>query len=313
MSLAVVNTHDDNCDRTHVTGCNDNGQDTLRQLQTALHSLSPQVRKAARYTIDNPGEIGVLSMRQLADAADVQPNTMVRMARSIGFDNYEAFRKPFRSAAAQAAPSFTDRARWLQSINARGRHGELLTQLAAAALGNIEELYESLDADELKNAADAILAAKHISVLGVGTAKSLAENFCYVAAMIGSQATTIPAPGRIALDDIANLTKGDVLVAMTFSPYRSEIVEATQLAIAQDVTVIAISDSRTSPICITADHAFAVPTGTPQYYSSIVAAAALLETLLAFMAADTTIDAAQAIDAFHQRRRSAGIYTPDSP
>ncbi len=281
----------------------------LDRLTEALDDLSPQVRVAARYAIDNPAEIAVTSMRQLAEAAGVQPNTMVRMARSVGFDGYDDFREPFRAAASRAAPSFPDRARWLQSLNAGGRHGELLAHMAAAALRNVEELYEGLDSARLKEAADLILAAGRVNVLGMGTAQFLAENFCYVAAMIGADAHAIPGAGRLPVDDIGELGEGDVLVAMTFAPYRTEIVEATTFAAERGVSLIAISDSRAAPICTGADHVFAVPTATPQYFLSVVAAAALLETILAFMAADTTVDAAAALEGFHQRRRQIGIYT----
>ncbi len=281
----------------------------LDRLAQRLEGFSPQVRVAASYVIDHPSQIAVTSMRRLAEAAGVQPNTMVRMARSVGFGGYEQFREPFRAAAAKAAPSFPDRARWLQSINGGGRHGELLARMAAACLGNVEALYQSLDAHELKAAADLILAARRTYVLGVGTAQSLAENFCYVASMIGVPASAIPGRARLAIDDIGEMSAGDVLVSVTFAPYRTETVEATRLAAARSASVIAISDSRAAPICTDARHVFAVGVDTPQYFVSVTAAAALLETLLAFMAADTSVDAAAALAEFHLRRHEAGVYT----
>jgi DNA-binding MurR/RpiR family transcriptional regulator len=104
------------------------------------------------------------------------------------------------------------------------------------------------------------------------------------------------------------MAPGDALVAMTFSPYRVEIVEATRMAADRGVTVVAVTDSRSSPIARLADHAFVVPTETPQYFSSVIGAVALLEALLAFMAAETPADAAAAIEEFHDRRRAAGVY-----
>ena len=281
----------------------------LDRLSDAYDDLSPQMRLAARYVIDNPAEIAVTSMRQLAESADVKPNTLVRMAQALGFDGYDEFREPFREAASRTSPSFPDRARWLRSISQGGRHGELLTHMAGAALRNVEALFHNLDADDLKAAADCILAASRTNVLGVGTARPLADNFCYVASMAMDNVVAIPANGRLAIDDVGRMNAGDVLVAMTFSPYRSEIVEAVRLAAARDVTIIAMSDSLTAPIAGPAAHVFAVPTDTPQFFSSVIAAGALLETMLAFMAADTSVDAANAIETFHDRRRTAGIYT----
>ena len=56
----------------------------LGRLTTELGSLTPEVRKAARYVLENPNEVGVSSMREIASAANVKPNTLVRMARHAG-------------------------------------------------------------------------------------------------------------------------------------------------------------------------------------------------------------------------------------
>ena len=280
----------------------------LLSLTNALDELSPQVRRAATYVLDHPGEVAVTSMRGMAEAAEVKPNTLVRMARAVGFEGYEDFRAPFRQQAADGTPSFPDRARFLRSINEGGRHGTLLADMAAAALGNVESLFAEIQTSELKGAADLIDGARRTFVLGVGTAKPLAENFAYVASMAVDNVTSIPTIG-LAIDDVARMSTRDVLVAMTFSPYRTEIVEAVRIATQRGVPVISVSDSWAAPIAASADHAFVVPTDSPLPFSSCTAAAALLEALLSFVMADSPADVVGAIDAFHANRRTAGVYT----
>ena len=282
--------------------------DVIGRLTDALGDLSPQVRQAAVYVLDNPGEIAVTSMRGIAEAAEVKPNTLVRMARAVGFDGYEDFREPFRQQAADGSPSFPDRARFLQSINEGGRHGSLLADMAAASLGNVEALFAETDADELRAAADLVAGARRTNVLGVGTARPLAENFAYVASMAIDSVAAIPTIG-LAIDDVARMGPDDVLLAMTFSPYRSEIVDAVGVAVEQGIPVIAVTDSWAAPIAGPAVHTFVVPNDSPLPFSSNVAAVALLESLLAFVVADAATDVVGAIDTFHQTRRDAGIYT----
>lgn len=284
----------------------------LQRLSEALGTMSPQLRRAATYVLDNPSEVAVTSLRAMAEAAEVKPNTMVRMARAAGFDGYDDFREPFRSLVADTQLSFPDRARFLQSINEGGRHGALLSNMAAAALGNVEQLFTAMDPSDLKAAADLLGAARQVNVLGVGTAQPLAENFAYVAAMSADtnawRVAAIPVLG-LAIDDVARMGPPDVLMAMTFSPYRSEIVDAVDLATERNVPIITVTDSWASPIVAPATHAFVVPNESPLPFSSNVATVALLEVLLAFMVADADTDVASAIDTFHANRRSAGIYT----
>jgi DNA-binding MurR/RpiR family transcriptional regulator len=280
----------------------------LDAMAQAFDELTPQLQVAARHLLDNPSDIAVSSMRQVADDADVQPNTLVRLARTLGFDGYDELRRHFRDELTRTGSSFPSKARWLQALAAGGRHGALLSQMAGASMATVEQVFADVDADELRTVADAILAARRTSVLGVGTGQPLAKNFCYVGGMIAPNLVAIPTNGGLPIDDVARMAPGDVLVAMTFSPYRVEIVEATRIAEERGVTIVAVTDSRTSPIARPADHAFVVPTETPQYFSSVIGAVALLETLLAFMAAETLADAATAIEDFHDRRRAAGVY-----
>lgn len=283
--------------------------DILAAMSVELGDLSPQVRQAAVYLLDNPGEIAVTSMRGIADAAGVKPNTLVRLARAIGFDGYEELRSPFRQYAAEGTLSFPDRARFLQTISQGGSHNSLLADMAGAAFANVESLFATVDADELKVAADLIDRARRANVLGVGTARTLAENFAYVASMAVDNVAAIPVIG-LAIDDVARMSPSDVLVAMTFSPYRAEIVEAVRLAVDRSVPVIAVTDSHASPLIPLATHAFVVPNDSPLPFSSNVAATALLETLLAFIVGESGDDVATSIAAFHANRRAAGIYLP---
>ena len=284
----------------------------LGALAATLEELSPRSSRAAAYVLDNPGEIAVNSMRTLADAAGVKPNTLVRMAHAVGFDGYEDFREPFRQYPAEGTLSFPDRARFLQTISQGGSHWSLVADMAGAAMSNVEALFAAVDADDLDAAAELIDGARRANILGVGTAKTLADNFAYVASMaVGpdrqERVVAIPSVG-LAIDDVARMTSDDVLVAMTFSPYRTEIVEAVKLAERRGVPIIAVTDSHGSPLVPVATHTFVVPNDSPLPFSSNIAATALLETLLAFVVAESPDDVATAIDTFHSNRRAAGIY-----
>lgn len=87
----------------------------LRRLSDGWERLTPETRKAARYVLEPPHEVGVSTVREIAEAANVKPNMFVRMARLARFEGYEHFREPFREAARQGHANFPDRARWLQS------------------------------------------------------------------------------------------------------------------------------------------------------------------------------------------------------
>lgn len=282
--------------------------DVLVALSNELEQLTPEVRKAAAYVLENPNDVSVSSIREIADAADVKPNTLMRMARSLGFDGYEHFREPFREEIRRGVTNFPDRARWLQSLGQSGKLGGLYKGMVNAAIQNIEDTFASIDTADLKAAASAIIKSRQTFTLGVGVNSSNAQNFTYLASTGMVQFYSIPRNGSSPIDDIAWADKRDVLIAITCKPYRTEVVEAVQIAREQGVQIIGISDSAASPIIAGSDHGFVVSSDTPQFFPSSVSTIALLETLLSFVIAMATPKIVERVETFHDRRHQLGLY-----
>lgn len=284
-------------------------QTVLDRLAGEWDSLTPEAQKAARYVLENPADVGVSTVREIAEAANVKPNTFVRMARQVGFEGYEDFRAPFREAIRQGGVSFPDRARWLQGISRSGELGGLYADMIGSAVRNIEETFAAISAETLTAAAEAIWNSRQVFTLGVGVNNANARNFTYLASTGMTQFHAIPRPGSTAVDDLAWADGRDVLIAMTCKPYRTEVIEAVHIAREQGVTVIGISDSPASPIIRAAQHGFTVAVDTPQFFPSSVSTIALLETLLSFVISVASDEIVERVEKFHHRRHQLGIYT----
>lgn len=283
----------------------------LERLAGELGELTPEARKAATYVLENPRDVGVSTVREIAEAANVKPNTVVRMARQVGFDGYEDFRAPFREAIRRGAADFPERARWLQDIRKSGDLGGLYADMVQGALRNVEETFAGITADDLKAAAEVIWASDNIFTLGVGVNNSSARNFTYLASTGMVRFHAIPRAGSNAIDDLAWADSGDVLIAITCKPYRAEVVDAVERARAQGMRIVAISDSPASPIIRAADHGFVISCDTPQFFPSSVSTIALLETLLSFVIAVASDEVVERVETFHKRRHELGLYHRD--
>ena len=281
----------------------------LSRLSDEFGDLTPEAQKAAKYVLENPADVGVSTVREIAEAAQVKPNTFVRMARQVGFDGYDDFREPFRTAIRQGQVTFPDRARYLQDIGKSGHLGELYADMIQSALRNIEETFAGIPTDALTAAAKDIWTCGNVFVLGVGVNNANARNFTYLASTGMVQFHAIPRAGSVATDDLAWSDQRDVLIAITCSPYRREVVEAVEVAREQGVKIIGITDSRASPLYRAADHGFVVAADTPQFLPSSVSTIALLETLLSFVIAQSSDEIVERVDAFHARRHRIGLYS----
>lgn len=282
--------------------------DVLEDLSLRMETMSPQVRKAAAFVLDTPDAVGLASVRELADAAGVKPNTLVRMARAAGFGGFEDFREPFREELRSKANTFPDKAQWLQDLSAGGSLGNLFTDIAGSAVENVERMFSSTSAEEMRVIADLVVRSRRTYVIGVGANYALAHNFAYLVGMAVEHVMAVPNEGNVPMDTIVRAGSEDVVVAMTFEPYRSEVVDATAAARAQGARVVAITDSHGSPIAVGADHVVIAPSSTPQFFPSTLAASAALETLASFIVADADPTVVAAIDRFHRRRYELGVY-----
>ena len=196
----------------------------------------------------------------------------------------------------------------MQDISRSGDLGGLYADLLNAAIRNIEDTFADISAEQLKAAAETIWNSRRVYVLGVGVNNANVQNFTYLASTGMTQFFAIPKPGSVAADDLAWADERDVLIAITCRPYRTEVIEAVEIAREQGLKVVSISDSPASPIIRVAQHGFVVAADTPQFFPSSVSTIALLETLLSFVIAVSSDKIVDRVEKFHKRRHQLGIY-----
>jgi DNA-binding MurR/RpiR family transcriptional regulator len=286
-------------------------EDVLQRLQEHLGNVTRQQRIAAQFILDHPHDVGVSSLRQFAAAADVTPNTLVRLAQSIGFRGFEALQQPFKDAARRGPISPLDREEWLEALGQADSAGHLLKAAAGTALGNLETLFAGVDAQQLDQLAMLVLKARATYVLGVGTLAPAAKMFTALARMTLDTVHAIPADGSLPLDDLAGADARDLLLGMTFSPYRREVVDAVMEAKRRGVTIAVLTDSWRSPAATHADMVFTIPVASPHVFASVVGIAAFLELLFAFVLKAGKEPAAERVHLFHKQRFEMGIYWTD--
>ncbi|MEM6942910.1 MAG: MurR/RpiR family transcriptional regulator, partial [Pseudomonadota bacterium] len=250
-------------------------------------------------------------VRGLAESAGVKPNTLVRLANFFELSGFDAFRDIFREGLLREEETYQDRARWLQSVSRKGQLGQLFAESADNAMTNLERFFTETDPARIELATDAILQSRRTFVLGVGMNYPVAHNFAYLAGMAMDGVTALPHGGTLPVDGLARADERDVLIAMTFRPYRREVLEAVGTAAARGTQILSISDSPAAPIMDVAEHRFVIGTDTPQFFHSTVALAAFFEVLLGFLVARAGPRAVASIESFHDRRQALGIYVDE--
>lgn len=271
----------------------------------AVEALSPELLRAARWVEQHPRDVALQSMRECARRAHLRPASFTRLAQALGFDGFDAIRARCQDTLAPAA-GYAARAQALQATARRSADWlEALNETQHANTASISGLNQRA---QFEKAADAMLRASQVHFLGLRASHSLAFHLNYTYGLIASNGALVQGLGGTLSDQLGQMGRGDVMVAVSLSPYTRQTVEAVEQARAQGVKVIALTDSRLSPIARAADAVLLFRAASPSYFQSMVGALALAEALVAAVAVRGGRKVLDRLAAMQRRLDEQGAY-----
>ncbi len=285
-----------------------NPVDLAAQLHALARTGTPQVRALAAWLADRPEELAFHSVRSLAVQADTNANTVIRLARALGFSSFE----PCRHAAQQALR--TPRLNYAARVGALSQRQPeaLIDELRKAAQAGVDALFSPASMQALTDCVPALREARRVHCIAVRMCFGLASYFTYVGALAHSNIAPTPAQPGLIMDSLSDCGPDDVVIAISFAHYSVEVVRGVETARAQGARVIAITDSHSSPIAQDAMAVLRPPMLGPHVMPSLAGAFQMMETLLALMAAQDG-DAPGRVQQFEERLLRLGAYVPGSP
>lgn len=275
------------------------------QLSQAYPKLSPQLQRAAAVILDNPGAVAVDSMRSIATKAGVSPPTMLRLAQKMGYENYERFRHVFKKGVARG---YGDRADDLRRATDREGIPGLVDATVAAGIANMDRFHDPVFASDIARAADLVIAADRRFVLASGASFGQGVSFQYVCRMALPDISLVNGFGIRAIDDIASVRPGDVVIAISTGPYSSRTMEAAVFARQRGAKIVAVTDQRASPVAKLAAASIIIKTAGPHYFPSMISLNATLEILSAAITVKMGAEAVTNISEFERDMRANDYY-----
>ncbi|MBZ9706290.1 MurR/RpiR family transcriptional regulator [Mesorhizobium sp. B2-1-8] len=254
------------------------------RIVAEFDGMSAQLQTAARYMLDHPSDVALLSMREQARQAGVQPATMTRLAQHLGFEGYDVVRDSYAAAVRSGYPGFAGKAgvqlRSQKLKGDRAQAAEMLDSLAAqfAQLARPDRL------DRIVAAARRLSAARRIYCLGLRSSHPVAWHIHYVLSLVGEKSVLLDGVAGTGADAIGRATNDDVLLVASVLPYTRQTVEVAEYAAGRGVCVVAITDSEVAPLAQIAAEVILVPTQTPSFLHTMAPAFAVAEILAAVVA-----------------------------
>ena len=265
--------------------------EALRAAITERHgSLSNRLRQIANYALDHPTDMAIETIAVIAKRAEVQPSALIRFAKSFDYTGFSQMQRAFQTRIAERSASYKERVRAVQDAEIKDELGlehSLLKRLCATNTISLTQLSESNIHARLAVAVDLLEAAGTIYVVGHRRSFPVAAYIAYSLSHAECRTVLLDGLGGMLNEQARCMSDGDALIAISFSHYAHETADIVSNASRQGVPVIAISDSRLSPIMPSARVYLEVLDAEVLSFRSLTASMCIAQTLaisLAFRA-----------------------------
>jgi DNA-binding MurR/RpiR family transcriptional regulator len=289
-----------------------NADALLARIDDAYTTLSPQLRRAARYVRAHLTEIALYPLRAMAARAEVSPASMSRLTARLGFASYEALQDSVRGLVVSGADRYAKSAHELAAFRGSSGFARLVRQHVELLQSNVQRAFDDASAGTLEAIVEKLARARHLYILGLRSNYSAAFYFHYVLRAFRDNAVLVEDRMGMLIDEIGAIGQEDVLLAISYEPYAAETAKAVAYAAAAGAKVIALTDTPYSPIARDATHTLLIPTGATSYYQSMIPTLAILEALVSMLIVRAGPAAVKRIRAEFKRRERFGIYWQDA-
>lgn len=221
----------------------------IKEIENTFDDMTDSHKKVATYVIHNAEESAFLTLEEMAEKIGVSTTTVIRFARSLGFNGYTAFLEHVQKYI-RAKVGLPERLHvTVDNID----HDDLLLQTFNQDIANIQATLQTLSSEKLTATIDMIMSAKTIYVIGLRSSFCLAHYFATALGQIRENVRLIEAVGATYPEEIISVKENDLCIAFSFPRNARVTLEVTRWMKSEGVKVIAVTNSVLSPMSEIAD------------------------------------------------------------
>lgn len=262
--------------------------ESLRAEVTARYeTLSKRLRQIANFAWDHPTDMAMETIAVIAKRADVQPSALIRFAKTFGYPGFSAMQRTFQAHVAERSASYKERIRIVApDRKSRGSKlvASLLDQYCETNSIALEQLRASIDVRDLEAAHKLLKKAEHVYVMAQRRSFPVAVYLAYTLNHADCRAHLLDGTGGMLHEQLQSLSRKDVVMVVSFSPYSQESKEVACIAQKREVPVISITDGSFSPLVKTSTVCFEVQDAEVHSFRSLTASMCLAQTLATSLA-----------------------------
>lgn len=270
--------------------------------------LSPELQRAAEFSLQNANQLVVQSMRAFAAEAGVKPATLLRLAQRLGYNGWRELKSAFIDDLGLGNDTYVSKA---EKLIAKGTQPALYEEVFLAHQANLA-FTQAENQHAMQQAVTLLDEAKQVYICGFRASFPIAWSLFYVYRLFNCQVSLIDGLASNIEVFTREINAEDCLLLTSFSPYSRESLDVLNAARQAGARIIAITDSPVSPLAQAADCTLLFSLSSPSFFPSIVSGMGVAECLLAMLVARHGREAVNKIESAERYLQRSGAYVmPD--
>lgn len=278
--------------------------DALQLIEQQLSSGSKAQKKIGNYLLANYTAAAGMTAARLAEAVGTSESTVVRYAAELGYRGY-----PELQAALKESLRGTLTSLQRMELSRASSGGEAFARSMRADMENIKRTLAETDAQIFDGIAERLVNARRVYIVGTRSTAALAMFLdFYLAQLLDNVQLLQTATGGDFFDQLLSVDERDAVIGISFPRYSRRTVNALDFSHKRNAYVCAVTDSPRSPLAPLADSVVCAHNENDGFVDSLVAPMAVLNALIAAVAAKRPQECAARLSRLEQLWEEYNVY-----
>ena len=261
----------------------------LRKLVTMLRQgeidlpIGKKSFQALEAMVDDADVVAMSNIVELGVKTKLSSASITRLAKLLGYQGYHQFQLVFKQKSKMANSFYSDGINRLLSQDLVTPK-QLFKHQEGIVVNNIAQMNAQLDNEQLVKATALLAKKNRIHIFAYRHSAAIANILRYGLALIRPNVQMLVHEAHGVAIGLGQLKKDDLLVVIGSAPYSNVTLKIASIAKKQQCQILAITDSKLSPLNDLATASITIPSSNHFYANSLVANCFFIEGLLSLTA-----------------------------
>ena len=248
----------------------------ISNIQAQYPRLSKGQKLIAQYILSHYDKVAFMTACKLGETVGVSESTVVRFANALGYSGYPKL----QAALQELIKNKLTTVQRVEMANGYSDDSKILNKVIKSDIDNIRGTLEEIDENAFKEAANKLLKARKIYILGMRSSFAVAQYLGFYLDIILDNVHIIRMDMGDAFEQVVRMNEEDVLIAISFPRYSRKSYQVVSYAKEKGAHIISLTDSIFAPVASLSNNTLLIKSNMASFVDSLVPALSISNALI---------------------------------